>query len=216
MLAVSAMAALAAMAFIGAGTASAQVKHLVVLCKVNPEKLCPEGQLYKTGTIIKANLEALEGVVHTVLLGSVNELCETSSVEGKITHTSPVEGQITSVLFGACKPCTTVTVTGFPLGAKVIHDEEAGKHLWLLIITGGIWVKFTGCPLGITCIFETKEVHLDAENKATTPLVLTLENELKRIEDSELFCGNIVKWDANYLISAPTPSYLALDEKEEA
>ncbi len=218
MLALAVTAALAVMAFVAAGSASAQEKHLVVICEVPTKvgELCPENKLYKHITV-KAELEKLGEVKHAVLLGNVNELCEQSIVEGKTTQTSPVLGEITNVTFTTgCKPCSTVTVSGYPFPVEIIHDEEAGVHLWLLIATGKIRAKFTGCPFGVTCTFEAKEIHLDVENKETTPLVLTLENELTRVEGSELFCGNVGKWDANYLITSPSPAYLALDKKTEA
>ena len=138
-------------------------------------------------------------------------------MKGTITHTSSLEGEITSVTFaGTCKPCSTVTMSGTPYPVKVIHDET-GEHLFLLIATGKIRAKFTGCPLGVTCTFETGEVHLDANNRpGSTPLILTLKNELKLVEGSAFACGSVGKWDANYVVTHPTPSFLALDKKEEA
>ena len=57
-------------AFIGVGSAAAQEKHLVVLCKVEPKvgELCLEGQLYKKPETIEAELENYEGVKQAILL----------------------------------------------------------------------------------------------------------------------------------------------------
>jgi hypothetical protein len=219
-------ATVAAMAFVGTGTASAE--HLGVLCKENPLELCASGKLILTGQKIHGVLEPLvnpkgEKQLHAVLLGQINELCEASSILGEITHTSAVHGLITAASFtGNCNPCSTVTVEGLPFLVKVVHDL-VGEHLWLIILSGNIKAKFTGCPLGVSCTFESKEVHLDASNTAAgQPLILTLENELKRVAGSEFFCGNTGKWDANYLTTCLEPAdktipcWLALDKLEEA
>lgn len=232
MLGMTAMAAAIVMAFVGA--TSAMAAHLPVLCTKLPEagKLCGEpnqGVLLKKGTILHGKAEKYNGNQHAILLseGALgNELCEQSAVTGEITKTSPVEGKITSVTFtGNCKPCTTVTMKNLPYNVKVIHDEEPGKDLWLFIVTGSILAQFTGCPLGATCNFSTSEVHLDAENSSSpvlSPLILTLENVLKREAGSSFGCPAEGKWDANYTTECLNPPgtrvdcHLALDKLEEA
>jgi hypothetical protein len=226
MLGLAMVAAAAVMAFVGASTALAV--HFEVLCKENPVELCGPDKLLPKGTILHAALEPLvnakgEKQLHGVLLGQTNELCNESSVSGKVTQTSEILGEITAVTFtGGCTPCSTVTMEGLPYKVKVVHDL-VGEHLWLLLITGSIKAKFTGCPLGVSCTFETKEVHLDATNTAAgEPLILTLENELTRVAGSEFFCGNTGKWDANYLSKCLEPKgtvvecWLALHKLKEA
>ncbi len=218
--------ALVVPAFAGPGMASAQ-KHLVVLCSENPgAKLCPAGKLLKSGTLVLSSLELFNEDLHAVFLSEEllgNELCEESNFWVSINHTSPLHGEVQSagwIFRHGCKPCTTVTAENTPYLVEFFHEAVTSDHLWSLHIKSTqskfpITMTFSGCPFGLTCKFEAKEITLDANNRAVTPLILTLKNTLTKVITSGALCPASVQLDANYAVSLPAPSFFALDEKEE-
>ena len=226
-LSLAAFAALAAMAFVGVSSASAQ-EHEVVICNKN-EPLCANGQLKPAGASLTllGKLEKLDPPpgeeVHAVLLGNVNELCAESHAKGTITSSIPLHGEITELTFKNCTPCSEVTVLNLPYLVSVLHLIGAGKHLWLAHVTptikGPIRVHFKGCPFGVTCEFGSSNILLDLENTAEgLPLILTLKPILERTGGSAFFCGNTGEWDANYLTEVLSSGvkqkgYLSLDKK---
>lgn len=111
MLGLAAVAALASMAFVGAGTASA-----TVLCKEKPEKVegkdvCPTGQVYGDVEAEPQNPQTPHPVKLTLkpeteaLFASQNEpqefliQCNESSIAGEVTTPEQVEGQVTEDSF---------------------------------------------------------------------------------------------------------------------
>ncbi len=229
MLGLAVLATVSATAFIGVGSASAV--HLVVVCLEDPTGLCPKGMLKEAGPglPILGKLEPLgpvgEEKLHAVFLGSAMEvLCGSSDIKGQITKSSPLHGIITGIEFANCAPCTEVSVLNLPYLVKFHHDLT-GEHLWLMLVEQNavgspILVKIKGCPFGIECAYKAEKLHLDVTNTATgLPLVLTLKNALTYESGSKLLCGEVGKWDANYLVEIlhgdiKEQGWLALDENE--
>ncbi len=204
-------------------SAVAQAKHLVVLCKKDPGTgLCPAGELIKVGTFFFAKLESFGGNQHAIFLSEGllgNELCEASELLGEITRTSKIHAKIKQLAFSKnCKPCSLVETNATPASSYLVEftHNEFGEHLWQLLVTRiNIEVKFTGCPLGVTCKYATADITLDANNRVSTPLILTLKNEFQRTSESSGLCPANTLWDSNYVITSPSDSFFALDEKEE-
>ncbi len=225
MLGLATIAAVAAVAFIGIGSATAV--HLVVVCLEDPAGLCPKGKLKEAGLglPILGKLEALPTEkVHTVLLGALNVLCENSTIGGRITKSSPLHGIITELTISSCTPCSRVAALNLPYLVKFHHDLT-GEHLWLMLVeqdseTKPILVEVENCLTGNICNYKAEKVHLDVKNTAGgLPLVLSLENVFTYESGPKLFCGTEGKWDANYLVEIlhgdiKETGWLALDEKE--
>lgn len=194
MLGLAMIASVVAMAFLGAGSAMAVVDPEVVVCGEN-NLLCPTAKLLPKGAIILGTTTKAP-----VLLGALEEKCDTGHTEG--TLTSP-GGMGTSLLgtfnlisfTGNCKPCTTVSVT-----AKEMHiTRNAGTETWLAKVLDAL-AQLSGCPFGISCHFFASEVHLTASNTAEGTLLEAKEAPIPVLSGQNFFCGSGGKWDAHYLI----------------
>jgi hypothetical protein len=203
-LSLAAVAAFAAMAFVGAGTASAE-EHEIVLCKELAE-LCPEGKLWPKETVLLGLAENPE------LTGNLTEKCEDSTVEGETGAeiASPLPFTITSLEFGelptpslgeGCEPCTAVHSL-VPLSGSL---EVSGEDEYFLNGSGKALLL---CPLGINCGFEGNNIKSPishtgkhkAHEGENLP-VIEIEATLKLYTGSSFFCGNSGIWHANYVVS---------------
>lgn len=187
MLGLGMVAAIAAMAFVGASSASASN---VVICGENVEP-CPAGKILPAGAKITGS------AVNPVLLGQSNEKCEKSSVTGELG--APGESLLAKVLSttftGNCTPCTTVTASATEL--HITHNPD-GTYKVLVLKPKAV---FTGCPLGASCTFAAEDITMTGTNTATGGVITAKEAELKRTAGSEFLCGNVGKWDAEYKVT---------------
>jgi hypothetical protein len=193
MLGLAAVAALAAMAFVGASTASADT-----LCEVNTNP-CPEANRVAAGKLI-AGLATNQSAK---LLNQNKEALLTCNSEtlGKVTATGggkPVLGEISKLLFTNCVGSCT-KAHGFNLNYKVEAIAAAG-HALVSKGTGagkpGATVE--GCPFGVTCKFEITNasalLKVSGDTLTASEVPLTLLNPgLCSILASAGF------WDATYL-----------------
>lgn len=191
MLSLAAVAAIAAMAFIGASSASA-----TTLCSVNTNP-CPEANRY-TSVSVEA---ALETGTEAVLSGPVAVKCNTSTVKGASEGTSgnPLKGKITGLTFGpTCTGCTTVTSEALPYVADV--KATGGGNGTLTVLSPK--VKLANCPLGISCTASASEVVLDVVGGNPAKV-------LAKEEPITLSCSfEKGKWDATYVVSTPKPLFV--------
>jgi hypothetical protein len=109
MLALTAVAAGALMAFIGAGTASA-----TVLCSTTVTP-CPSAQIWPAGTVLDFSVPAGGSISLTDTTGEPIDTCKESTVKGKITNagssTTTVTGSVETLDWGGCNlPTTTIKV----------------------------------------------------------------------------------------------------------
>lgn len=206
MLSLGALASLAAMAFIGASSASA-----VTLCRVN-QNPCQAANQYLEGTVIKAELEKEKKAVLKTNLATVE--CTISKSEGKTTKTSasPLPGTISKLTFEGCKTTggvvCTVTVVNLPYNAAVA--ATGGGNGTLTATSGG-----TGnpgatvvCGTVLNCKFSTpsatltvlggEPAKLDAENIELEPEVISLES----------VCPTEAFWTAPYKVTSPTNGWV--------
>jgi len=236
-LGLAAVAAVAAMAFVGAGSASAQDE--IVLCKVLVEKgkLCPKGELLPAETLLLALAKdpILKNSISTVL-------CEDSVVtaKSKAQIGNPLGILITQLSFGALP--TPSLGNGCTTCIGGIHtDTEAGKHYEASIhvkevdhfffLSNGSATLLNCFGLGINCSYgsETIEALIDHGgtheiNKKVVPVfgVILIKSTLERKAGSSGFCPATGTWEANYAIyqchppNEPTVNvncWLALDTK---
>ncbi len=199
MLGLSMVAAIAAMALVGASSASATTS----LCKSNTLP-CPEAEEYKSGTVLKASLEAGTSAQLLSSLGTVK--CTVSSVSGKTTSGkgASVTGTIEGLTFTSCeREGTECTVTVEGLGYPAAITSTAGTMNGTLKVEKSkahvVCGSFINCTFGGT-------VSLVAKGGAMG-LVEAKEVKLTLIEG--FICPSEAKWDANYLITSPEPLWVS-------
>ncbi len=197
MLGLAMVAAIAAMAFVGATGAQAVPHDQYGLCKAAELLLCKAENLIPVGSGV-----LLGTATNPELVGNLNEVCESSKAVGKITGALDekvgLKGEITSLTFTGCKPCTSVTVTP-PLAAELKMGTIGGED-WKMVSKGN--AKFTGCPFGVTCKFGTGAGNIEPpiEMNATDTVLNTNGAVLTLEEGSAFICGSSGKWFAKYLL----------------
>jgi hypothetical protein len=218
MLGLAMVAAIAAMALVGASSASAET-----LCSENANP-CPIGKRYASGTVIKAHSEK------AVLKGFATVTCK-SDVAGELTQETgaPLNAKMTSLTFSNCEGCTEAKALNLPyrglmhlllatsLSHLLVHEWEAG--------TGRPGAVLKNCPLGISeCVFSVSE-EPEAGKPKSADLMIEGGNpasvktgapgsttvKLERTGGSA-FCGSTATWEATYTQTAPaTGIWLAME-----
>jgi hypothetical protein len=212
---IAAVAAMAFMAVIGAGTASAAN---TTLCKVE-ESPCKAENHYAIGTAISSTSS---NATLTSNLGSV--VCTKSSVGGKTTTTgsskTDVEGKIESLSFTGCELTTpffgtkhACTVTSINTPYKAVITNNGGTKGTLTVSSGGTGDPGAKVDCGqsvLRCQFTAKSLVLDAlSTTATMAAMITAEAEpLERTVYEGGICPSESKWDATYEVTAPKPLYI--------
>jgi len=196
MLGLCLIGALAAMALIGTGTASA-----TVLC---PENKSPCPAPYKKGTAIKAQL--VSGTKSVMTSGFVTIECTDSTMSGKTTSGggpgAPVLGEITSVTWKNCKTTSgsscTASALKTPWGVSVSGSGGSGT----MTVTGAAG-KFT---CSVTCEYEAKTASVSA-NGGSPAKIKASSVSFSRIGGSFL-CSSSASWSAEYEVTAPNPLFV--------
>lgn len=208
MLGLAALAAVAAMAFIGATSASA-----TTLCKVK-ENPCAVGNRYPAGTVIKSQLKAGTTAKLVSSLGTVE--CTASTSDGK------TEEQTAAKLMGVQE---TLTFTSCKLGktACTVTSEHLSYLALVLLLTlfPFFHILFEASPgheepralvdcgsKALKCFFGAKETLLEGESGA--PATLKANGvEFERKEESGFLCPKESKWFAEYEVTTPNPLWVA-------
>ncbi len=169
------------------------------LCKEKKDEcLFKTGSAYPAGTAIEATSK------NSLFKGTLQGECETSTA--KVTTSAevgkPLGGEIGQLTFSGCEPCESVVVEKLPHSVELLASG-GGKAT---LVTAA-QVAFSKCPLGISCVFGSKAVTLDASSEPA--LLVAKEEELARKVGSELLCGEAEKWSGEYEITAPKPFWLA-------
>jgi len=206
MLGLAAVAAMALMAMVGAGTASA-----TELCSTNTSPCT--GTKYLSGTTISAQLKAGTGAVLTNSISNVT--CKKSTVDitttssggsgVAVTGTAP---KTTGLTFSECtnsfgETCTaevvdlpysgSVTATGKGNGSMTVQADGSGNP-GAKVVCGSL----------INCTFKTASATLTVTGgnpaiAAANAIELTREGG---------FCPTTSKWDAEYEVTAPKPLFV--------
>jgi len=191
------LALMAAMAFVGAGTASA-----TKLCSVNTSP-CPAGNTYGKGTAIKAQL--VPGGTSTMSSGFVNITCTESTITGKTTSeggAGAVTGSISSVTWKNCTSglgACTASALNTPWPAEVSGSGGSGT-----MTISGAGGKFT-CG-GTTCEYSTSKssVSVSGGNPAT---IKASSISFSKIGGGFL-CSSTASWSGTYEATAPKPLFI--------
>ena len=206
------LAAVAAMAFVGAGTASATK---TVLCHLDEKTVapCPGGSLPYTGTLL-----ALKGGTETLGIslfqsGTIHIECETE-MHGKVTsagaptNNTPL-GLIEKVTFTNCVspqcvdgvtaaphnlPWKATATAGATLGSGTLHVTNHGSGN-----PGGLFTCVTlpfGVKVSVTCGYSTESAlgTFDGHTATTSSKLLVNAIELKRVHGSNALCAETAKW----------------------
>jgi hypothetical protein len=193
-------AAIAAMALMGAATASA---HSTALCKAL-ELPCSAANTYGA-TTIKSQLVA---GTHATLKSSVGPvLCEKSTVEGTTAGglATTLLGEITKLTFTSCKlgeTSCTVTAEGLPYTSHllIIPGTHNGEFVTLEPSAKVVCGSFINCTFG----FEEINLELVGGNPAT----IAAEEELLTRE-AGFFCPGESHWTAKYEVTSPKPLFVS-------
>jgi hypothetical protein len=207
MFGLAAVGAVAAMAFLGAGTAYSTVipaHHKVGLCKVQVLLLCPATPVDSRVPVGSGHVVGF--ATNPTLEGTLTETCKTGNVTGLITGTldelAKLAGKIDVVTFKECSPCTEVTVENLPYSSELTMPEIGGTA-WELNTSGTIKATLNKCVFGSgSCIFGAATVKAAVEMAETGATVNTNKAplEFKGGTLGEGFCGKIGKWNAKYAI----------------
>ncbi len=227
MFGLASIAAVAAMALIGASSALAES---TALCKVSTSP-CPEKSLYPAGTVVKAQLlhqttsleTNLEVVTPSRLLGpelAEEVRCWESSASGSTTtglvEGGPVEGTLENLSFGHCfhKSGVKCEVIIEQLGTlsvlkTAVNLGEAKVNNVLAKVECGI------SPVVFRCIYRTNELPMHAEGtgpngSATEPAELVADHALLELTNplTGIGCPSEGFFDAAYEITEPAPGYI--------
>jgi hypothetical protein len=194
------VAALATMAIVGAGTASA-TNEFTALCKVK-QLVCPEASQYKAGTVIKGQLKA---GTKAVLTGSLKVECEASTVGLELTGSALAKtllGKFTELTFTKCTTCPKVTAALGAFGPPHLKNIGGLKGL-LTVLTPEVFLE--SCFGFAKCTVKAAAVELDADTSVEPATVKAVSEKLSV---SGFGCGSEGTWTAEYVLTAPTPIYI--------
>jgi len=196
----AATAAIAAMALLGAGSASA-----TVLCKENKSSC---GSAYPVPTNISASLVAGTTAKLVSSLGTVE--CTVSTSSGQTTTAgTPLLGLIETLTFSSCKlgkTACTVTTENLPYAASISASGSGNGSMTVSSDGSGEPRAFVKCGSAIECIFGQTAATLTAVGG--NPAVLKAEAiELKIKKNEGFICPSVAKWTAEYAVS-PAPMFV--------
>jgi hypothetical protein len=194
MLGLTAVAAMAFMAFVGAGSASAADR----LCETNTT---PCTSPVATNGIIKA--EATDPLL------TPDITCASATVTMKVTKndgTVSPTGEITGLSWTTCKDTThgvgcTVTTGGLPYHAEV---TTPGPNLTVKAGPGGLAPRATAvCGGFINCTFTSPDFTLPID--VGSPASVTA-NAFSLSNTGGFLCPVSTSWDAKFVAESPTSS----------
>ncbi len=192
------VAALAAMALIGAGTASA-----TTLCKAN-EDPCSAGNTYASGTNIKMELSSGSKFILSTNEEAVLE-CSSSTIQANNTAASgsPLPMQITGLTLGLCfGACTSFGPMALPWEASM--EGTGGGKATLKVKKATI--KLSNCFLGVSCTYAGENIEAPVSGN---PLQTAFEKEpLAKVEGS-VICPKEVTMSATYSATSPSPLFVS-------
>lgn len=195
MLGLAAVAAMALMAFAGAGTASASV-----LCQTATN---PCGSPYANGTTIEATLESGSSAILKNTSSSIVNTCTSSTVSGSLTNgnaTETARGAVTTagLTFKNCLDEPTTTVTAGQLEIHATDDKGNGT----VTATG---VTVTMLVSGVTCAYTAGGgIDLGTYTESTKTIHITAVVPKDNNHSSFLCPAATAVWEANYVITKPT------------
>jgi hypothetical protein len=180
MIGLTAVAAVVAMAFIGASSASATT-------------LCLKNELPCTGENLKSELNGVS-TDSKFTGGLFTQTCKNNKMHATVNNTAG-EGAATAtaeLTFNTeCTPCKSVKATVESATLQISKGTMNG------VITGTGHAVFSECSFGAECQFGGTNVTLSAEGSETNARILA-NVKLKLEKGSALVCGSEGTWTATY------------------
>ena len=214
MLGLALVSGLVAMGFVGASSASANI-DMCTWTTTMPSALGPVECLEAGGTIhglLTGSLSVESKATSPKVKGNLEQVCDESKAIFKNKGDKTMGAEMVTLTFaGNCKPCTTVTVFA-PYEANIAMNSIGGEYFF----QSAFKIKFTGCPLGVTCKFGTgAKGNMDGlEVKYGTNMTnneIKAEGELLELEEgSKMVCGEKAQWTGNYVVSSPASWFFYL------
>lgn len=201
MLGLAAVAAMALMALLGTGSASA-----TVLCKENAIP-CPELKVYPAKTSVTATTEPETSVVFRSTGGTDLSTCLASTIEGQTEkkggEKEPIVIPIAQLAFFGCSGIVLTEVG--TLEIDYIGPETRGTFTMKNV---RVTVSVFG---GVSCTYGTGGTAIDigtakGTTSETSPATLTVSAVAPKLEGNFL-CPADAVWEAKYNITEPAPLY---------
>lgn len=205
MLGLVAVTAVAAMALIGASSASANPK----LCKVKTSP-CPAGEAYTLPLTVNAHLET--GTLAELQTSLLTDKCKVSTVKltAKESNATAIVGTLETITFSECT-CKTSQAVSVPWAGSLTAGTEGNGTL--LASNGG-----TGNPGGLvvcpTILGEKHCTYRSADPKVTfdggVPAKVLAAVPLTKAEgagESDGSCPATATWKATYVVE-PSPMWV--------
>lgn len=199
MLGLAAVAAMALMAFVGAGSASA-----TVLCKTAPVGgVCPEGWDYAAGTEGTASLT--ESLVLETKEGTILDTCSGSTVQSTLSNTGSAAETIKSKL-------SSITFTGCTKTTDTINPGSGEVH-WIAGTSNGTLTTFstevTVNTIFGSCVYGAKATGTDyGTTVGGNPGSLTLNTLIPRVSGN-FACPAEARITGKYVATNPTNAWVA-------
>jgi hypothetical protein len=203
----AATAAIAAMMFIGASTASATGPWISICKKIELLNCTAANRVTHP---LKGKIRFLLGkgfFLSAFKIECASGLGESSSIESQ--QNGSIKGSLESLSFTACSGgCTTMTVRT-PQAFEINMEVEATES-WRMKLANAK-ILFSGCTFGVECEFEgtlNLKVGMDATGAFTDPA----GTSFNLIKGSAFLCGSTMKWEEGrtrfdwVLDQAPTPT----------
>lgn len=201
MLGLAAVAAAALMAFVGAGTASANGR----LCSTKPEPVTSHcTSPWATGTIIEFSLKSGSSAKLTDTSGNTLDTCTGSTVKGSLVSNataSTATGTITTLGWSGC----TVTTDTIENGSLTITaEDDNGNAIVIEHEKTNVTVNvFSSCNYGVEAGTQIGTIH----EGIGTSAIFTANATAKKLGGGFL-CPETTKWVAEYVLTTPSKTTL--------
>jgi len=207
------IAAIAAMAFVGASSASAA--HTIGFCLAN-EALCSKANgIEGKVTVLAHSPKAV--LKNNGFFSTPEECLSTTTVEAE-SMKSPMPGSVTALAFTSCSgPCSKAESKGLPWTGEVTMESLEGGDYKQTTKEGK--ALLSGCTFGAQCEYGVPaggSVSLLGEGMTVKAVNVKLQY---KGGSGEFVCGSEGTWNAEYLITAchaagttHEPCYLSLLE----
>jgi len=207
MLALTAVAAGALMAFIGAGTASA-----TVLCSTTVTP-CPAGQDLTAGTVLDFSIPAGTSALLVDTGGEELDKCPASTVKGTISDTGGKEKTVTGhVQELTWSPKCTFPTQTLKAGKLEIH-QIAGTSNGLVTsdATEGLFEVTINTIFFGSCIYGVTGGTTIGELTEGNPAVFHANAIAEKFSGSNLACPATSKWTATYTLTEPKETTVSVE-----
>jgi hypothetical protein len=201
MLGLAAVAALALMAVMGAGTASAKV-----CSNSGAGASCGTGHGNEyTGAVTATTTEA------KLTSGFINVTCH-SHASGSITNSATGTGSISELSFTGCvdnfgRTCTAAT-TGRPYHASVVVSTKPNGTMTVSNVAGEFTCKNPfNTAENVTCKYATPTATTTVTGGAPAKITAT-GVKLSRQTGSHALCSSEASWHGTYTVSTPASLFI--------